>query len=328
MSSVIAPKSREEVLKSFSPLLQKFGQQAAQPATKAEAAERAKLREVVERAASYTSEAVIKGLAELQVSFGAALDALAERLAGEAAKLDELKRAIAAEAARVEDLKHVRIAAEALEILHQDDKKRLGALEEKFAAEVRDLEEKIARQQEAWAKEQAEKAAATAEADAATGRERRADEERYGYEIERQRRLVADEFAEKRKLLERQLAETQAQRDKNWEAREKLLAAAQAEIEALRTKTATYAKELEDAGKSAREKVIVKVSADAKVDAELTSRDNAASVEVYELKIRTLEDRIEKQRAQLAELGKQLAAALDQTQGLAQKAIEGTSGRK
>lgn len=328
MSSVIVPKSRDEVLKSFSPLLQKHLQQAAQPATRAEAAERAKLREAVERAAQYTSETIIKGLAELQVSFGAAVEALADRLASEAARLDELRKAIAAEAARVEDLKHVRIAAEALEILHQDDAKRLQALDDKFTAEVRDLEEKIARQQETWAKEDAEKASAQAETDAARGKERKADEEKYAYEIERQRRLVADEFAEKRRLLERQLAETQAQRDKNWDGREKLLAAATAEIEALRTKTAAYAKEIEDAGKSAREKVIVRISADAKVDAELASRDSAANLEVGELKIKALEDRIEKQRAQIAELNAQLTAALAQTQGLAQKAIEGSSARK
>lgn len=328
MSSVIVPKSRDEVLKSFSPLLQKHMQQAAQPATKAEAAERVKLREAVDRAAQYTSESIIKGLAELQVSFGAAIEALVGRLSSEASKLDELRRAITAEAARVEDLKHVRIAAEALEILMQDDAKRLQALEDKFTAELRELDEKIARQQEAWAKDDAEKATAQAEADAAQAKGRKVDEERYAYEIERQRRLVADEFAEKRRLLERSLAETQAQHDKNWEAREKVLGAAAAEIEALRAKTAGYAKELEDAGKSAREKVIVKISADAKVDAELATRDISANLEVGELRIKALEDRIEKQRAQLTELSQQLTAALAQTQGLAQKAIEGTAARK
>lgn len=328
MTSVIAAKSRDEVLKGFSSLLQKYGQQAAQPATRAEAAERAKLREAVERAAQYTTENIIKGLADLQVSFGSAIEALADRLAAEASKLDELKRAIAAESARVEDLRHVRIAAEALEILHQDDKKRLQALEDKFAADVRELEEKIARQQETWSKDQAEKAAALAEADAATARERKSDQERYGYEIERQRRLVADEFAEKRRLLERQLGETQAQKDKNWAEREKVLGAATAEIEALRAKAGGYQKEIEDAVKASREKVIVKVAADAKVDAELMSRDNASSLEVYELKVKALEDRLEKQRAQIADLSAQLHAALQQTQGLAQKAIEGTSGKK
>lgn len=222
----------------------------------------------------------------------------------------------------------MRIAAEALEILHQDDAKRLQTLEDKFAAEIRELDEKIVRQLEAWAKEDAEKTTAQAETDAARAKERTADEEKYAYEIERQRRLVADQFAEQRRLLERQLAESQAQRDKNWEAREKVLAAATAEIEALRGKTAGYLKEIEDAGKSVREKVIVRISADAKVDAELSSRESAANIEVGELKIKALEDRIDKGRTQLAELNAQLTAALAQTQGLAQKAIEGTSARK
>lgn len=328
MTSVIAPKTRDEVLKSFSPLLQRYGQQAAQQATRAEAAERARQREVVERAAGYTSENIIKGLAELQVSFGAAIEALADRLATEASKLEELKRAIAAEAARVEDLRHVRIAAEALEILNQDDKKRLAALEEKFAADLRELEEKVTRQQEAWAKEAAERAAAQQEADAALGKERTADQERYGYEIERQRRLVADEFAEKRRLLERQLAEAGAQKDRSWTDREKLLADAAREIEELRGKTAGHAKEIEEASKAARERAIAKVTADAKVDAELLSRDNASNLEVFELRIKALDDRLEKQRAQLSELNAQLAAALLQTQQLAHKAIEGTSGKK
>src|SRR5690606_1501023 len=115
------------------------------------------------------------------------------------------------------------------------------ALEEKFAGELRELEEKITRQQDAWAKDEAEKAAAQAEADASQAKERTADEERHAYEAERQRRLVADEFAEMRRLLERQLTETQAQRDKDWDGREKLLAAATAEIEALRAKAAGYA---------------------------------------------------------------------------------------
>lgn len=328
MTSVIAPKSRDEVLKSFSPLLQRYGQQSAQQATRAEAAERARQREVVERAAGYTSENIIKGLAELQVSFGAAIEALADRLASEASKLEELKRAIAAESAKVEDLRSVRIAAEALEILHQDDKKRLQALEDRFAADVRELEEKVARQQEVWAKEDAERAAAQQEADAAQGKERAADEERYRYDIERQRRLVADEFAEKRRLLERQLAEAGAQKDRSSADREKLLAEAAKEIEELRGKTAAYAKEIDDASKAARERAIARVTADAKIEAELAAKDSASNLEVFELKIRALDDRLEKQRAQLAELNTQLAAALQQTQNLAHKAIEGTSGKK
>jgi hypothetical protein len=49
---------------------------------------------------------------------------------------------------------------------------------------------------------------------------------------------------------------------------------------------------------------------------------------VFELKIKSLEERIQRQVGQLADLQKQLGTALEQTQNLAHKAIEGTSGKK
>ena len=65
MTSVNTPMSRDDVLKTFAPLLQSFGQGPTQVATRAEAAEQAKARDIVERAASYTVESIIKSLAEL-----------------------------------------------------------------------------------------------------------------------------------------------------------------------------------------------------------------------------------------------------------------------
>jgi chromosome segregation ATPase len=327
-TSLTTPMSRDEVLKTFAPLLQSLGHGPAPVATKAEAAEQAKARDIVERAGSYTVESIIKELAELQVNLGGAVDTLAEKLQNEAAKLGELRHAIASETRRLQDLRSTRVAAEALEILIQDHKKKLQALEDKAAQERQDLDDKIARQRDAWAREQAERAAALAEADTALARDRKAREEQYGYEIERQRKLGADDFAEKRRLLERQLGETGAQKDKNWGEREKVLAAAKAEIEQLRVKVDTFPKELEEQGKKAREKAISKVAADAKFEAELLEKETSANIEVFELKIKSLEERIQRQVGQLADLQKQLGTALEQTQNLAHKAIEGTSGKK
>lgn len=327
-TSLTTPMSRDDVLKTFAPLLQSLGQSSAPVATKAEAAEQARAREIVERAGSYTVESIIKDLAELQVNLGGAVDTLAEQLQHEASKLGELRHALASETRRLQDLRSTRVAAEALEILIQDHKKKIQTLDEKAAQERQDLDDKIAKQRDAWNREQADRAAALAEADAAQGRERKGKEEQYAYEIDRQRKLSADEFAEKRRLLERQIAEGGAQRDKNWGEREKVLAAAKSEIEALRAKAEGFPKELEEQGKKARERTIAKVAADAKFEAELLEKESAANVEVFELKIRSLEERIGRQVAQIADLQKQLGTALEQTQNLAHKAIEGTSNKK
>jgi hypothetical protein len=327
-TSLNTPMSRDDVLKTFAPLLQALGQGPAPVATKAEAAEQAKAREIVERAASYTVESIIKDLAEMQVNLGGAVDSLASKLQGEADKLGELRHAITSEARRLSDLRNTRVAAEALEILIQDHKKKIQTLDDKATAERQDLEDKIGKQREVWTRDQVERAAALADADAALARDRKAKEEQYVYEIERLRKLQADEFAEKKRLLQRALGESGAQKDKNWGEREKVLTAAKAEIEALRVKVEGFPKELDEAAKKAREKTITKVAAESKFEAELLEKETAANVEVYELKLKSLDERIVRQATQLVDLQKQLTTALDQTQNLAHKAIEGTSGKK
>lgn len=328
MTSVNASMSREDVLKTFAPLLHSFGHGPAPVATKAEAAEQAKAREIVERAASYTVESIVKSLADVQVELGGAIDGLAEQLEREASKLGELRHALASESSRLGDLRNTRVAAEALEILIQDHKKKDEALDARAQSELQDQGDKIAKQREAWAREEAERAQARSEAEAAQTRDRKAKEEQYTYEIERQRKLGTDEFAEKKRLLERSLSETGATRDKNWGEREKLLAAASAEIEALRAKVEAAPKLLDEETRKSRERAIGRITAEAKHEAELQERESAANIEVFELRIKALEDRITRQLAQLGELQKQLGTALEQGQNLAHKAIEGTSGGK
>jgi hypothetical protein len=329
VTSVNTPMSRDDVLKTFAPLLQSFGQGPAQVATKAEAAEQAKAREIVDRAASYTVESIIKSLADVQVNLGGAIDGLADQLEHEASKLGELRHAIASESRRLHDLRNTRVAAEALEILNQDHKKKVQTLDDKAASERQDLEDKIGKQRDAWAK----RAGRARPEPGRRGGERRprsgaAKEEQYTYEFERQRKLNADEFAEKKRLQERQLGEAGAAKDKNWGEREKVLAAAASEIEALRAKVEAAPKQVEEESKKAREKAIARITAESKHEADLLEKESAANIEVFELKIKALEERITRQVAQLVDLQKQLGTALEQGQNLAHKAIEGTSGGK
>ena len=328
MTSVNTPMSRDDVLKTFAPLLQSFGQGPAQVATKAEAAEQAKAREIVERAASYTVESIIKSLADLQVGLGGAIDSLAEKLEQEASKLGELRHALTSEGRRLHELRNIRVAAEALEILIQDHAKKAKALDDKATSERQELDDKVGKQRDAWAREQTDRVAALAESEANLAKERRAKEEQYTYELERQRKLGADEYAEKKRLLDRGLAESAAAKGKNWGEREQVLAAAAGEIEALRTRVEGLPRQLEEEGKKARERAIGRVTAEAKHDAELLEKESAANIQVFELKIHSIEERIGRQVAQINDLQKQLATALEQTQVLAQKAIEGTSGGK
>ena len=109
--------NKDQILGAFQQLLSERKQVVSKIATKQEAAEREEDKSVVKKASTYTVKSIVKGLADLQLNFGGAVDNLAEKLSVEAPKLEELRRAIRVETQHVEELRNIRVAADALDIL-------------------------------------------------------------------------------------------------------------------------------------------------------------------------------------------------------------------
>jgi hypothetical protein len=322
MALVHEPKTREEIQKEFNQLLRTHEQRASQISTKAEEAVQIKDRELVERAAGYTVETIINSLARLQLGFGSAVEAIAGQLETESNKLGELRRAIEVETQRLEQLRATVVAAEALAILKQDSQQKLAAL----AAETEQAQKQLADEQatvrEQWQKEHDEAQAAAAEHEATQAKQRQQAEEEHKYERERLAKIETDENAAKRTALDRKLADEAAVKGKDWSAREKALEKRAAEIEQLRTKVAGFAAELEAAGNKAREKAIGAVNREAKFELEMLEKEHDANVKVFELKVKTLEERIARQTALIADLNVKLDATIAKSQGLAEQAFK------
>lgn len=326
MSTQNEPKSRDEIQKAFAPLLRSHQAKASQITTKAEEAALAKEREVVDRAATYTVESIVNDLAKLQLEFGSSVDTIAERLTGESTKLDELRRAIKVEAKRLDSLRSTITAAEALAILEQDHQQKLAAFEEQVAEKTRDLEEDMAETRARWAKEAEEHAAAVAEYEASQAKDRQQSREDHAYDLERQKKLDADSNTERRRDVERALADDEAAKAKAWSAREKDLAEANQELEELRTKVAEFPGKLDEKVKAAREKAMASVHRQAKFDTEMADKVHAGKVKVAELKIQTLEERIKQQQEQIADLNSKLDATIAKSQNLAEQAFKRPGG--
>lgn len=326
MSTQNEPKSREEIQKAFAPLLRSHQAKASQISTKAEEAELAKDREVVERASTYTVETIVNGLAKLQLEFGSSIEDIANQLSVESDKLGELQRAIQVEARRLDSLRHTILAAEALSILKQDHKQKLDALEERVAEQRSGLEDDINETRAEWEREAKEHEAALAEYTASQDKERTQASEDHKYESERQKRIDSDADAERRRDLERQLADEEANKAKDWSAREKVLSEAEDKLAELRTKVEAFPTELEEAVKKARDKAIASVNREARFDAEMADKEHQANTKVAELKIQTLEQSIKAQEAQIADLNEKLDATIAKSQNLAEQAFKRPQG--
>ncbi|KIG12366.1 Myosin heavy chain [Enhygromyxa salina] len=316
------PKSREEIDKAFSSLLRAHRQLAGNFETRAEAAERGRDREVVQQAAGYTVDNIVKGLAELQLEFSKALEDLSDRMETESGKVGQLQRAIEIERRRVAELENLTIAAEALALLEQEHAHKLAELQARSAEDQTELDAAIAETRERWASEAAARDLELAEQTARRDADRKLADEAHAYELARQDKLTANDNALAKRNLERELAEQTASKDKDWSAREAALELRGEEIAKLRTTVAGRDEALAKAETQAREQAIAAVNRDAKHEAELAARDAAADIEVFELKIKTLESRIGDQTGQLQELSTRLSAALSQAQKLASEALK------
>lgn len=322
-----APSSAH-ILEAFNRLTARERARAAQIQTRADEAAREEDALIVERAKAYSVEGIVKGLAELQLSFSAELDTLAKTLTQEADKLHELERAIRVETAHSQQLQDIRVAAEAVNILDKKQREQLLSFEERAAAQRLELSQEQAQTKQLWTRQAQEHEQAMALAIAKRDQERALETDEFNYATQVARQKALDQFEFERTKTLRELEAEDAQRALNWSQRAAALDERSDEIEALRVEVLAIPTTIEEAAKEARESAIKRERQNAKVEAELLAREMDNDAQVYELQMRTLQDKIESQAQQLRELIAQLNAASNQTQSLAAKAIEGSQQQR
>ena len=325
MTSVLLRDSKARLLEAFRQILVERQQHQSKVATKEETAERERNQQAVEAAAQYTTDSIVRGLADLQLEFGSTIQELSIKLTTETKRLDELKRAIAVESHRLEELQQTRVVADALDILTQEHQENLRQLEQQAQRDREALEKEMTETRKAWQQEQTEYEAIAQEREALVQRERQWQEADYTYETERSRKIETDAYEEARRQLEREIQTTQQVKEKEWAARERTLAAQQKVLEEYQQKVEMFPAQLEDAIKQAREDGIREINQAAKVRADLFEKEWEATQQGYELQIQSLEAKIQKQAEQITELSAQLQAAVRQAQELAMRAFDSSN---
>lgn len=317
-------QSKEEVMRSFENLLTERKALMAKITTKEETAKKEENKELVAIASNYTSNSIVTGLAELQLSFGNSVESLAMQLQSELTKFEELKAAIKVEKETLKNVKDTKIAADALHILTQEQTVQDKTFEENSALQYKRLEEEISEQNYAWEKEQREFDLSVKEYGEGLTKEREKELADYEYELERTYKIEADEFADTKKYLERDLNAKDKEKNKDWSNRQKVLDENQKKLQEFKQRVDNFDEELKTASNKARENSIKEASRKAKVVAELRAKEVEGSKKVYEMQVQSLEATIEKNKEQIEKLSIELKEALTQVQGLSLTALENT----
>jgi hypothetical protein len=310
---------------AFAKLRADYKLESTKVATKEDQAARQQDKILVEQAAGYTAENIFQALAKLQANFGQSIDGLTKDMTTEAEKLTQISQAIKVENQRLTTLHHIKIAAEALNILQQEHQQALQALDKDYQQQNESLELKMTQQRDIWQQQQQEFENTKTKQHSQQEQSRHTEEEEYEYQLKREHTETSDNYEKQKRDLEHQLAESERLKEKDWTTREQFLEKHQAEFAEYQTKVESIPKEIEEASKKAREKAIRDTTKSAETQATLLETEQASQRKSFELKIASLKQIVAEQKTQITQLNEQLTAAAQQVQQLAMTAVSKTS---
>jgi hypothetical protein len=323
-----AKSTKEDILKAYAELKDRYQEQAALVTEKKAEVAKASETALVEKASTYTVDSIIKGLADLNCNVGKALTDLASLLTVEADKLGEIRSAIEIETRKLRELYDIDVAAETLALLIQDHEEKKSQFEaERAAAEARFETETSAKRAE-WKKDQEAYQAALKENDARIKKEREREKEEYEYNLVLARKKDNDLYMENKSTLEKELQAARQKQEQECAARETALTTRETELAELRTRMSNLPAELSTAIEQARKETATQCENQFKQEAILKIKENETDKRVAELRIASLEETASKQALQIETLTRKLEDSSNQVQAIAVKAIEGASNAR
>ena len=283
------------------------------------AVETARLRETEVRQAvdGLSVEAVVQKVSSLGIEISKALSEVSAKLVEQVDQLATVREAVSLERAELERLHKIDVAATSLDQLVQD-----------YEREKQKLESEIEMQRSIWEEEQQRTERERKEAEDTLKKFRQREVEEYEYKKSLERKRQNDKYDEDQRQLEKANKEKQESLTRSWAEREAALKSAEQELADLRKQVETFPARIEKEARQAAEAATKAAAASSGQESALLKKDADAERRISELRIKTLEETIAHQAAQITALDTQLHSSNLQVQEIAVRAIEGASGAK
>jgi len=312
-----ARRPKAEVVEEFAEIQKQV--ESARETADAKAAEAAALRESEIRQAveGLSVESVVQGVSGLGLEISRALSGISAKLVEEVDRLAAVRETVAIERKELERLHKLDVAATALDQMVQD-----------YRLEGERLEAEIAARRAAWEEEARTSERERREQEENLKKQRQREIDEYEYRKNLERKKAQDKYEEEMRLLEKKNKEKQEALEKEWQQREATLKESEQELQALRKEVAEFPARLRTEVDQAVAQAVRAAEAKLQQEIILLKKDAEGEKRLGELEVKTLQEQVSRQAAQLVALQKQLDEAKQQVQDIAVKAIEGASGAR
>jgi hypothetical protein len=320
--------TKEEMLRAYNDLVARFQEKQESASERQTEVKRLTEASVVERASKYTVETIIKGLADLNIYVGKALNDLSRELTTEADKLSEIRDAIAIETKSLEERYDIHLAADTLAGLIKDHQEKKAAFETERAEAEQEFNFQMAEKRFEWKKEQEAYAGALRDNETRVKKEREREREEYEYNLTLARKKDIDAYEAQKAALLKTMEDERSKQEREFKDRETAVKTQEVEIAELRAKVSGFPPELTAAVERAEKEAASGAETRARQEAQLLAKEIEGDKRVAQLKIAALEEAVAKQVAQIEALTKKLDEANAKVEEIAVKAIEGASNAR
>ncbi|MEA5468824.1 hypothetical protein [Spirulina sp. 06S082] len=276
----------------------------------------------------YNIDKILSSLSGLQVGFGSASSNLSEQLIAEASTLEDLQVSVSQEKEQLQELHELEeIEDNTLDTLIGSYEESTKTFTDEFEERQETLIQQLQHLQTSWQKEQEIHQREVKERNETYQKTQQRSLEEYRYNLDLARNLSNEEYEQRKKELYKELEEIKKEHEKAIKEREEEISQRELECLEAKNKVEVHEQELEKNKQEGKEKGQHIGHYNAKVAADLRTKEIEGERRNYQLQIEALDRTIETQNGRIEKLSQQLDAALKQVQDLAVKAIEGTSNR-
>lgn len=310
-------RARAEVEREFTDVQEEVRAAGQESNPKQEELARLRDAEVRQAVDGFTVESVVQRISALGLDISRALSGLSEQLTDEVGRLVAVRQAVELENRELGRLHKIDVAASSLDQLVQD-----------YDRQKQELEAGISARRAAWEEEVRTAERDRKEQEEALKKQRQREIDEYEYKKALERKKAQDKYDEEQRLLERKNQEKQEALEKSWKQREDKLRESEVELANLRKEAEQFPARLQKEAERAAAEATRQTEARFRQEILVMQKEAEADKRVAELRIKTHEEMLAQQVAQLAAIQKQLDDAKAQVQEIAVKAIEGASGAK
>jgi hypothetical protein len=320
--------TKQEMLEAYRGVVRQLQEKRAAELNPEKRLQEKQAEEAVAVAAELAPDGVERALGNLKADIGQSLAQIAERMASEVTRFKAIQKAVESKERELQELYGIDKAATSLAALIEVQHQKRQDFEVELGRQKEELTREIESTRADWEKEKKGHETELRERDALEKKNREREKEEFAYLFKREQQSVRDKLHDEKAALEKEILTKRESVAKELTGREQAVAAQEKELAELRQKAAAFPKELDSAVEKAVKEVADRLKLEAKNREELLRKEFEGERNVFAARSEALEKMSKDLSDQSAKLSKQLEAAYQKVQEIAEKAIEGSSQAK